>query len=221
MNEVHRHPSLLSYFGHSPQRNEEEVKNSHFMVRPVWPDSEVICSMFDHLRSKKKISSGQRRFKILLNTKKSFQNFAKDFNNLPKWQSLAKSGHFGRETIYYQEERKGQKGGAKNEMKKWNPFQPWLSPFSGCETLPIKEFYHSTQKERQQPVWPDWAILKVLGYNFFQKIAQMFFNYLGSFEKHHVLSKIIFGYILGNFWNILGCFYFSIWSHYQPQKIDA
>ena len=80
--------------------------------------------MFDHLRSKKKISSGQRRFKILLNTKKSFQNFAKDFNNLPKWQSLAKSGHFGRETIYYQEERKGQKGGAKNEMKKWNPFQP-------------------------------------------------------------------------------------------------
>ena len=106
-------------------------------------------------------------------------------------------------------------------MKKWNPFQPWLSPFSGCETLPIKEFYHSTQKERQQPVWPDWAILKVLGYNFFQKIAQMFFNYLGSFEKHHVLSKIIFGYILGNFWNILGCFYFSIWSHCWLIKICA
>ena len=50
------------------------------------------------------------------------------------------------------------------------------------------------------PVWPDWAILKVLSTKFLEKIAQIFGNVWGHFEKCFYLSKNSFS----NFWATLG-----------------
>ena len=59
---------------------------------------------------------------------------------------------------------------------------------------------------RQSAVWPDFESSWL---QFFPKVAQMFCDFLGSFEKHRFSRKITYGSVLGNIWNILSSFLFQ------------
>ena len=52
--------------------------------------------------------------------------------------------------------------------------------------------------------WPDWAVFKVLVANFLTKVAQIFGNLLGYFEKMAFLRKICCGYFFVTFWAKIG-----------------
>ena len=79
-------------------------------------------------------------------------------------------------------------------------------------------------------VWPDLAILIVLGDKFSFKISPIMWQILGCFIKHQSLTKklisILFGKKIGK---NRGIFYFNIWSHWTcglllmttVKKVDA
>ena len=60
------------------------------------------------------------------------------------------------------------------------------------------------------PVWPDWAIFKVLVTKFVEKVAQTFSNIFGLLWKMALFMLSCCKYFLGNFWWKLG---YSLLQH--------
>ena len=63
-------------------------------------------------------------------------------------------------------------------------------------------------------VWPDRAILHILGINFLTKVTQICVDFLGYFEKSH-LSQNFCSDLLGNALKIWATFYFHIWPRFK------
>ena len=64
---------------------------------------------------------------------------------------------------------------------------------------------------KKRAVWPDWAL-------FLNKVAQMCFDILGSFENIHfhvITAGVTFWATFGIFWATL---YFSVWSHWKRER---
>ena len=62
-------------------------------------------------------------------------------------------------------------------------------------------------------IWLIVIFLIVLVTKFLTKVAPIFRDFLGYFEKHYLEVKIAVD-ILGKFWKIWSRFYFNIWSHW-------
>ena len=68
---------------------------------------------------------------------------------------------------------------------------------------------------RSGTVWPDWEIFgKSWWHIFFQKVAQIYDNFLGYSGNHNTLVKTTVAPFGPTFWKTWATFYFNVWSHW-------